>query len=168
MSTAWLGLGSNVKAEDNIRAGIAELKSQFESVVLSPVYASAAVGFEGDDFINLVARVETTMQPLELRQYLRDLEDRYGRKRDVPKFSDRVLDIDILFYDDLVVYSPLLEIPRAEILKFSHVLKPLADLDPELVHPSELRTLAEIWETAGLDDSYLRLLAEFNQALFRC
>ena len=162
MSTAWLGLGSNVNADKNIRAGIAELENQFENVAISPVYTSAAVGFEGDDFINLVARVETSMQPLELRQYLRDLEDRYGRKRDVPKFSDRVLDIDILLYDDLVVYSPLLEIPRAEILKFSHVLKPLADLDPELLHPSEMRTMADIWASSGLDDSYLQLLADFN------
>jgi len=161
MSTAWLGLGSNVNADENIRAGIAELQNQFENVALSPVYTSAAVGFEGDDFINLVARVETLMQPLELRQYLRDLEDRYGRKRNVPKFSDRVLDIDILLYDDLVVYSPLLEIPRSEILKFSHVLKPLADLDPELLHPSQMRTMADIWESSGLDDDDLQLLADF-------
>lgn len=161
MSTAWLGIGSNVDAENHIRAGIAELENQFDHVSLSPVYTSEAVGFEGDDFINLVARVDTAMQPVELRQYLRDLEDRYGRKRDVPKFSDRVLDIDILLYDDLVVYSPLLEIPRAEILKFSHVLKPLADLDPGLLHPCELRTMAEIWKTSGLDDSYLKLLPAF-------
>jgi 2-amino-4-hydroxy-6-hydroxymethyldihydropteridine diphosphokinase len=162
VSTAWLGIGSNVNAEDNIRAGIAELRQQFENVELSPVYASSAVGFDGDDFINLVARVDTGMQPLALRQYLRDLEDRYGRKRDVPKFSDRVLDIDILLYDDLVVYSPLLEIPRREVLKFSHVLKPLADLDPGLLHPCELRAMAEIWATSGLDDSYLELLPSFS------
>ncbi|MCW8927175.1 MAG: 2-amino-4-hydroxy-6-hydroxymethyldihydropteridine diphosphokinase [Xanthomonadales bacterium] len=162
MNKAWLGLGSNVNAEANIRAGITELGKQFENVSLSPVYTSKAVGFEGDDFINLVARVETTMQPVELRQYLRDLEDRYGRKRDVPKFSDRVLDIDILLYDDLVVFSPLLEIPRAEILKFSHVLKPLADLDPGLLHPLEMRTMADIWGASGLDDSYLQLLNDFN------
>ena len=162
MSTARLGLGSNVNAENNIRAGIAELRDQFVNVSLSPVYSSTAVGFEGDDFINLVARVETGLQPVALRQYLRDLEDRYGRKRDVPKFSDRVLDIDILLYDDLVVFSPILQIPRPEILKFSHVLKPLADLDPDLVHPTERRSLAEIWETSGLDDSYLKLMPSFN------
>ncbi len=94
------------------------------------------VGFDGDDFINLVARVETELHPMELREYLRDLEDRFGRKRDVAKFSDRSLDIDILLYDDLVLLSPVLEIPRAEILKFAHVLKPLADLEPDLIHPS--------------------------------
>ena len=163
MSIAWLGLGSNVFAETHIRAGIHELEKDFENVVLSPIYSSTAVGFDGDDFINLVARVETELQPLELRQYLRDLEDRFGRKRDVAKFSDRSLDIDILFYDDLVLLSPVLELPRAEILKFSHVLKPLADLEPELIHPTELRSMSEIWRTSGMDDSCLRLLADFEK-----
>ena len=161
MSTAWLGLGSNVNAENHIRAGIKELKEKFENVSLSPVYASTSVGFDGDDFINLVARVETDMHPLELREYLRNLEDRYGRKRNVPKFSDRVLDIDILLYDDLVLRSPVLEMPRGEIMKFAHVLKPLADLEPDLVHPTELRSMADIWESSGLDDDCLRLLPAF-------
>ncbi len=161
MSIAWLGLGSNVNAENNIRAGIKELEDKFVKVSLSPVYTSTAVGFDGDDFINLVARVETEMHPLELREYLRDLEDRYGRKRNVPKFSDRVLDIDILLYDDLVLRSPVLETPRGEIMKFAHVLKPLADLEPDLIHPTELRSMADIWESSGLDDGCLRLLPEF-------
>lgn len=157
MSTAWLGLGSNVNAHTHIRAAIIELGKQFENIDLSPVYLSTAVGFDGDDFINLVARVETDMSPLELRQYLRDLEDRYGRTRNVPKFSDRSLDIDILLYDDLVLLSPVLEIPRAEIVKFAHVLKPLADLDPDLVHPTERRSIAAIWQASGLDEKHHRL-----------
>jgi len=162
MSTAWLGLGSNVDAENHIRAGIRELQRDFDDVSLSPVYSSTAVGFEGDDFINLVARVETDMHPLALRDYLRDLEDRFGRKRGVEKFSDRTLDIDILLYDDLVLFSPKLEIPRAEILKFAHVLKPLADLDPELMHPIELLPMAEIWKNSGMKDDYLKLLPNFE------
>jgi len=162
MSVAWLGLGSNVDAESHIRAGIGELQKDFNRVALSPVYSSTAVGFEGDDFINLVARVETEMQPLELREYLRELEDRYGRKRGVAKFSDRTLDIDILLYDDLVLLSPVLEIPRAEILKFAHVLKPLADLDPDLIHPVELRSMAQIWDSSGMDDGNLHLHPSFK------
>jgi 2-amino-4-hydroxy-6-hydroxymethyldihydropteridine diphosphokinase len=162
MSIVWLGLGSNVNAENNIRAGIKELEEKFENLSLSPVYISTAVGFDGDDFINLVARVETEMHPLELREYLRNLEDRYGRKRNVPKFSDRVLDIDILLYDDLVLRSPVLDMPRGEIMKFAHVLKPLADLEPDLIHPTELRSMADIWESSGLDDDCLRLLPLFK------
>ena len=162
MRTAWLGLGSNLDAESNIRAGIKQLQLEFENVALSPAYTSKSVGFDGDDFINLVARVETEMQPTQLRKYLRELEDRYGRKRDVPKFSDRSLDIDILLYGDLVVFSPVLEIPRAEILKFAHVLKPLADLEPDLIHPVDLRSMAEIWASSGLDASCLTLLPGFK------
>lgn len=163
MSIAWLGLGSNLDAEANIRAGIRALQQQFDRVSFSPAYTSKSVGFEGEDFINMVARVETGMHPVELRQYLRDLEDRYGRKRDVPKFSDRSLDIDILLYDDLVVFSPVLEIPRIEILKFAHVLKPLAELDPDLVHPVEMLSMKEIWERSGLDGGYLTLIPGFIQ-----
>ena len=158
MRTAWLGLGSNVNAEEHIQAAVDALREQFKTVELSPAYTSTAVGFEGEDFINLVARVKTDMCPLALRQYLRDLEDRYGRKRDVPKFSDRSLDVDILLYDDLVLQSPVLEIPRAEITKFAHVLKPLADLDPELMHPTERRSMADIWQSSGLSDEGLRPL----------
>ncbi|GMR14774.1 MAG: 2-amino-4-hydroxy-6-hydroxymethyldihydropteridine diphosphokinase [Gammaproteobacteria bacterium] len=158
MSTAWLGLGSNINAQAHIRAAIDELARKFVNVELSPTYASAAVGFDGNDFINLVAKVETDMSPLELRRYLRDLEDRYGRKRDVPKFSDRSLDIDILLYDDLVLLSPVLEIPRAEILRFAHVLKPLADLDPDLIHPGERRSMGGIWSSSGLSDAGLKLV----------
>jgi len=121
MSTAWLGLGSNVNAETHIRAAIDELSTQFETISLSPAYASTAVGFEGEDFINLVARVETELSPMELRQYLR--------------------------------LSPVLEIPRAEITKYAHVLKPLADLEPDLFHPTERRSIRDIWQSSGLDKS---------------
>ncbi len=158
MSTAWLGLGSNVNAEHNIKVAIGELEERFAKISLSPAYTSTAVGFDGNDFINLVARVDTDMSPLELRQYLRDLEDRYGRQRNVPKFSDRSLDIDILLYDDLVLLSPVLEIPRAEIVRFAHVLKPLTDLDPELIHPLERRSMVQIWQASGLSDENLKRL----------
>jgi 2-amino-4-hydroxy-6-hydroxymethyldihydropteridine diphosphokinase len=146
MSIAYLGLGSNVSAEVNIASGIAALGEAFAAVDLSPLYRAPAVGFDGSDFINLVARVETDMSPLELKRFLHALEDRHGRIRDVPKFSDRTLDIDILLYDDLYLISPELEIPRQEILTAAHVLKPLADLAPSLFHPTARRTIAELWK----------------------
>jgi 2-amino-4-hydroxy-6-hydroxymethyldihydropteridine diphosphokinase len=145
MSIAYLGLGSNVDAETNIRAGIEDLRKTFHAVKLSPIYRTPAVGFDGDSFINLAARVETDRQPVELKQYLNRLEDAHGRSRDVEKFSDRTLDIDILLYDDLYLVSPVLEIPRREIIRYAHVLKPLTDLAPDLLHPVERRTMIEIW-----------------------
>ena len=145
MSTAYLGLGSNIEAEAHIAAGIAALREAFDNVVLSPIYRAAAVGFSGNDFINLVARIDTTLEPLELKRFLHALEDRHGRRRDVPKFSDRTLDIDILLYDDLYLLSPELEIPRDEILTAAHVLKPLADLAPDLRHPVRRQTMSDLW-----------------------
>jgi 2-amino-4-hydroxy-6-hydroxymethyldihydropteridine diphosphokinase len=146
MSTAFLGLGSNVNAHSNILAGIAALREAFDNVRLSPAYLTPAVGFDGNDFINLAASIETTLQPLKLKQFLNELEDRHGRTRNVAKFSDRTLDIDILLYDDLYLLSPLLEIPRVEIMTFPHVLKPLADLAPTLLHPVHRKTITEIWQ----------------------
>lgn len=145
MSIAYLGLGSNVDARANISSGVAALREAFGAIALSPVYRAPAVGFAGNDFINLVARIETGLGPLELRNFLHDLEDRHGRDRSQPKFSDRTLDIDILLYDDLYLLSPLLEIPREEILTAAHVLRPLADLAPELQHPVLRRSMAELW-----------------------
>jgi 2-amino-4-hydroxy-6-hydroxymethyldihydropteridine diphosphokinase len=145
-ATVYLGLGSNVDAAVNIASGISALRATFSNLTLSPVYRTRAVGFKGDDFLNLAAGVETDMSPLELKHWLHELEDRHGRARDVPKYSDRTLDIDILLFEDLYLISPQLEIPRAEILTAAHVLQPLADLAPDILHPSERRTIREIWD----------------------
>lgn len=160
MSTAYLGLGSNVDAERHIRIAIQALQDEFGELALSPVYRSEAVGFEGDDFLNLAARIETDKCPLELRDFLRALEQAHGRDRNTPKWSDRTLDIDILLYDDLIVYDDQLEIPRKEILKFAHVLKPLADLAPDLEHPVEHRTISEIWASSAGRDARLERVEE--------
>ena len=146
LSTAYLGIGSNVDSVRNITSGIRMLKEEFGEVVLSPVYRSAAVGFSGEDFLNLAARIETAMEPLELKEFLNRLEDTHGRKRHLPKFSDRTLDIDILLYDDLYLHSPAIVLPRPEILHYAHVLRPLSDLAPDLVHPVTGKTLASHWQ----------------------
>lgn len=147
MAVVYLGLGSNVDPEVHLRAGIAALRAEFGDVALSPVYRSAAVGFEGHDFLNLAARIETARSPAALKQWLAALEDEHGRRRDRPRFSDRTLDIDILLYGDRVDArgESGVELPRREVLEYAHVLGPLADLAPELVHPVTGRTIAEHW-----------------------
>jgi 2-amino-4-hydroxy-6-hydroxymethyldihydropteridine diphosphokinase len=147
LNTVYLGLGSNVDAEPHIRAGIAALRALDDQLVLSPVYRSPAMGFDGDDFLNLVACIRTQLSPLQLKQALHEIEDRHGRKRDVPKFSDRTLDIDILLYNDLWLRSPELEIPRDEILTAPHVLKPLADIAANVHHPIERQSFSELWNS---------------------
>lgn len=144
--SVYLGLGSNVQPEQNIAAGIAALEATMGEIQLSPAYRTRSVGFDGEDFINLAAHCSTDMQPLELKAWLNDLENQHGRARDVPKFSDRTLDIDILLVDDLWVRLPGLEIPRPEIESFAHVLRPLADLAPDFVYPSSGQTLSAMWQ----------------------
>lgn len=145
MAIAYLGLGSNVNPEHNLRAGIRALHETFMEVACSPVYRSRAVGFDGDDFLNLAARVITDLPPLAVKDELTRIEDAHGRLRDVPKFSDRSLDIDLLLYDDLILDDPRLILPRAEVMEYAHVLRPLADLAPDVVHPVAGERLAVLW-----------------------
>lgn len=143
----YLGLGSNKDPDRHIKAAIDALKASLGEIELSPIYRSVAVGFSGDDFLNAVASARTDLSVAELKQYLTALEDQFGRDRDQPKFSDRVLDIDILLYDDWVGEFDGLVLPRDEITKYAHVLKPLADLAPHLRHPGTPLTYQELWET---------------------
>lgn len=160
---AYLGIGSNVQPERHVAIAIERLDQAFEQVAFSPIYRSAAVGFDGNDFINLVARVHTRLTPLALREWLRGLEDEYGRERGVPKFSDRVLDVDILLFGDRVSQEEGLELPRPELFHFAHVLRPLAELAPGLVCPGDGRTMAQIREQAQLDErSLVALAADFT------
>lgn len=145
MSIAYLGLGSNIQPEQNIASAMRALRSGFSRAWFSPLYRSPPVGLQGDDFINLVAGVETRLHPLELKNWLHDLEDRHARDRSAPKWSSRTLDIDILLYDDLYLVSPELEIPRLEILHMAHVLRPLADIAAEVLHPVEGVSLGALW-----------------------
>lgn len=145
MSTAWLSLGSNLAPEANLRAAAAALRGRFGAVVFSPVYRTPAVGFEGPDFLNAAAVLETTLDPFELNDWLHALEDAMGRERGGPRFSSRPIDIDIVFFDDRVLKGPgNLELPRPE-LRHAFVLKPLADIAPGYRVPNDGRTLAELW-----------------------
>lgn len=142
----YLGLGSNIDAEKHLEAGIEALREEFGEVDCSPFYRSEAVGFSGDDFLNGVCMIATDRAPADLKEWLTELEDAHGRDRDQPKFSDRTLDIDILLHGDCAGEYGDLQLPRDEILKFAHVLKPLADLAPDLRHPVTGWTMAEHWE----------------------
>ena len=157
---AFLGLGSNVSPERHIAIAIERLGAAFDDLRLSPLYRSRAVGFEGNEFSNVVAALRTDLGPWGLRDWLRALEDEHGRERNVPKFSDRVLDVDILLFGDRVQDDDGLQLPRPEIFHFAHVLRPLAELAPERVCPGDGRNFAAIREAAKLDESGLVRLGE--------
>jgi 2-amino-4-hydroxy-6-hydroxymethyldihydropteridine diphosphokinase len=145
MGRAWLSLGSNIDAERWLGLAVAELRARFGALAVSPVYRSAAVGFDGPDFLNLAIGLDSDLGPEELNDWLHALEDRHGRVRGGERFASRTLDVDIVLYDDLVLSGEgHLQIPRGE-LRHAFVLKPMADIAPDVRHPVNGKTIAELW-----------------------
>lgn len=137
MTRAWLGLGSNVERERHIAAALDALADRFGDIVVSPVYDSASVGFDGNPFINLVVGVDTDLSLGELVAWLRALEDANGRVRTQGRqYNDRTLDIDVLTWGDVAGTVDGIELPRAEVVKHAFVLRPLADVAGDEKHPA--------------------------------
>lgn len=146
MSQVYVSVGSNINKEQNIRAGIHALKAQFETIICSSIYESESVGFEGDNFYNLVIGFTTDKTPHQVSEILKEIENQNGRDRSGPKFSSRTLDIDLLLYDDLTLNDGVIEIPRDEITKNAFVLWPLAEIAPDLNHPQLQQSYSKMWE----------------------
>ena len=145
MSQALLSLGSNIAPETHLPAAIAALQARFGELRVSPFYRTRSVGFDGADFLNAAAIINTDLAPQSLNDWLHALEDAHGRDRSGPRFNDRTLDIDIVFYDDLVLDGPgHLQLPRDE-LKHAFVLMPLAEIAPGFVDPRSGKTLEALW-----------------------
>jgi 2-amino-4-hydroxy-6-hydroxymethyldihydropteridine diphosphokinase len=142
----YVAVGSNVDPERNLALATRELRREFPDVRFSPWYRNNAVGFEGADFINLVAGFTTTLPVSEVVARLQAIEALCGRPREAPRWAPRSMDLDILLYGDMVCDEPRLKLPRPDLLKRAFMLGPLAALAPELVHPIEKVTIAELWQ----------------------
>ena len=121
MARVYVSIGSNIDRDENIRGGVTELKKYFGELELSRVYESESVGFDGDNFFNLVAAFDTDEDVLTVAKILHNIENDHGRTREGPRFSSRTLDIDMLLYDDAVMKQGKLELPRDEITKNAFV-----------------------------------------------
>ncbi|HID50363.1 MAG TPA: 2-amino-4-hydroxy-6-hydroxymethyldihydropteridine diphosphokinase [Chromatiales bacterium] len=155
MARIYISIGSNIDAETRLRQAVAALREQYGALDLSSVYESEAVGFAGDNFLNLVVGLDTDEDVATVAATLRAIEDRYGRDRSVPRFSSRSIDLDLLLYDDLIRHGDGLELPRDEITRNAFVLRPLAEIAPRLVHPELGKTMAGLW--AAYDKSRQKL-----------
>ena len=154
-----LSLGSNIEKVKNIRFALAEIQKTFGELEVSPVYETSSVGFEGPAFYNLVVGLHSEMEVGRIIEILRDIETKAGRVRGAKSFASRVLDIDVVLFGDEVL-RPELNIPRDEIEKYAYVLKPLADIYPELIHPISQKTISEMWQEFETKDQTV-FLAEF-------
>ena len=155
MARVYLGVGSNIERERYIVAGLDALQRLFGDFDHSSVYDSAAVGFEGQPFLNLVVGIDTQLSVAELAKQLRAIEFEHGRPLNATRFSPRQLDIDILTYDERVGTVDGVQLPRAEILENAFVMQPLAELAPQVCHPVNGRSYAELWAEFDLTSQQL-------------
>lgn len=146
MPAVYVAVGSNVDPERNLALATRELRREFPDVRFSPWYRNRAVGFEGADFINLVAGFTTALVVGEVVARLQAIESLCGRPREAPRWAPRSMDLDILLYGDTVCDEPRLKLPRPDLLKRAFMLGPLAALAPDLVHPVEKVPVAELWQ----------------------
>ena len=159
MTRAYLSLGSNVDPEFHLRSALAELRATFGEIAVSPAYRSAAVGFDGPDFVNLAVGLDTGLDAPGLDAWLHALEDRHGRRRDVPRYSSRTLDVDIvLFGDERIEGSGHLRIPRPE-LREPFVLRPLADIAPDAIDPDSGSSIGELWKSRRESGAAMEIVA---------
>ncbi len=145
MPKVFIGLGSNIKREMNIRSALSALKKKFGVLTCSSIYESASVGFEGDPFYNMVVTFEAQRSLSEVLNILRSIETEHGRTRRSCKFSSRTLDLDLMLYGDLIFDEEGIVLPRADILEYAFVLEPLAEIASKLVHPIRKKSYAELW-----------------------
>ena len=149
MATVYLGLGTNLgDKEANLRTAIYKLQERIgKQVSLSSFYETAPWGFESNhSFLNAAIGLETSLSPIEILHITQEIEKELGRtKKSVNgSYSDRLIDIDILLYDTLVLQTPELTIPHPLMTERDFVMKPLIEIAGNVIHPTRQKTLSEL------------------------
>ena len=144
MSILHLNIGSNQDRRKNIRSALDQLDIFFEKIKVSSLFESPSEGFEGKDFYNVGVNVETNKNASEVLDILHKIEDSLGRNRVAPKFSSRIIDLDLVIYDDMI--DEKINVPRKDILKYAFVLAPLLELNPDGIHPEKGVSYLNLWE----------------------
>ncbi len=147
MPEVYVAAGSNIQPELNLRGALSALKRRLGELRVSKAYRNQAVGFDGPEFINLVIGFETELTLTEVLSVLQAVEGLCGRPRKAPKFEPRSMDLDLLIYGDMVCATHAVTLPRADLVKHAYMLGPLAELAPNLVHPTLKQTIGELWQS---------------------
>ena len=143
MTRVYIAAGSNIEPERHLRQAVELLERKFGPLTVSPWYRNAAVGFEGEDFINFAVGFDTPLSLSEVVRQLREVETACGRPRNAPKWAPRAMDLDILLYGDVISVDP--QLPRPDLLLRPYMLGPLADIAPDLLHPTERASIGQLW-----------------------
>ena len=145
MARVYLAIGGNVDPGRWIPVAARELRRLFPGIEFSSCYLNPAYGFEGADFFNAVAGFDTADSADAVVRACHAVEVLCGRRRDDPKWAPRVMDVDLLLHGDLVAETAAYRLPRPDLLRRFYMLGPLAEIAPQLRHPTTGRTIAEHW-----------------------
>lgn len=136
---AYICVGSNLGNRlENCRNGVAAITISGTARLLeqSSIYETEPVDLKDQDwFVNYVVVIETLLNPLSLLELIKSIENRTGRRKNTIRYGPRVLDLDIIFYDDVIMDTPQLVIPHPRMHKRRFVLQPICDIDPGIIHP---------------------------------
>jgi len=150
MAKVFFGLGSNIgDKKQNLHKALDLLKEKCVIKKVSSFYKSAPMYYEDQDwFVNAAAEVDTHLSPQELMSFLEKTEKKMGRVRHM-KNGPRLIDLDILFYDDLITEAKEHTIPHPKLRERSFVLVPLAEIAPEFIDPLTKKTIEELLMELG-------------------
>ena len=143
--------GSNVEPQRNLAIAMREMARSWPDVQFSRAYRNIAVGFEGPDFINWVAGFRTDWPIDQVLARLHAIEALCGRARHAPKWAPRSMDLDVLLFDDAVATTREYQLPRPDLVKRAYMLGPMAEIAPEVTHPTLGLTMGELWQRFDRD-----------------
>ena len=144
MNFLHLNIGSNQNRRINIQLALNKLESNFTDITVSSLFESPAEGFVGSNFYNVGVNAKTKNNIYEVVDILHDIENLMERDRSLPKFSSRIIDLDLVLFNDAIDED--LKVPRRDILKYAFVLAPLAELNPEDIHPQKGISFLNLWK----------------------
>lgn len=145
MTPVYVAAGSNLEPEQNLARACEEIVHTWPDAIFSRAYTNKAVGFDGPDFINLVVGFHTA-HPLDfVIARLRSIETHCGRPRYAPKWASRTMDLDVLLFGDRVEKTAEYTLPRPDLLKRPYMLGPMAEIAPDVRHPTAHKTVGELW-----------------------
>lgn len=159
MHNVYLALGTNLgHREENLRQALQKLSAQVKHLVVSRLYETEPAYVQDQPaFLNIAVGGQTELSPQDLLTFLKQIENEIGREKTI-RYGPRLIDLDILLYEDVVLDTADLQIPHPRMAERGFVLLPLADIAPSIIHPILNKTMLEFVELLPEEDGIIKVV----------